>query len=73
MLFAVPIVGKILAGFAASEASADVSATQKSGAAKIQSGLSAAADPADFSQTLDSIDQAAAKRTQHSLFDVAKV
>ena len=73
MLFAVPIIGKILAGFAASEASADVSATQKAGVSKIQAGLSAAANPADFAQTLDSIDQAAAKRTQHSLFDATKV
>jgi hypothetical protein len=71
MLFAVPIVGKILAGFAASEASGDVSATLKTGATKIQSAVSG--DPADFAQTLDSVDQAAAKRSQHSLFGADKL
>jgi hypothetical protein len=73
MLFAVPIVGKILAGFAASEASADVSATQKVGPSKIQSVASGAVDPSDFAQTLDSLDKAGAAKAQHSLFGAAKV
>ena len=72
MFFAVPVVGKILAGFAASEASAETSAAQKTTQSKVQSISGSAADPADFAQTLDTIDQAAAARTQHSLFNSAK-
>ena len=73
MFFAVPIVGKILAGFAASEASAGASATQKTAQSKVQSVTGSAVNPADFAQTLDTIDQAAASKTQHSLFSSAKV
>jgi hypothetical protein len=72
MIFAVPIIGKILAGFAASEASASASTSQKIGAAKIQPS-GAAADPADFAQTLDTVGQTAASKAQHSVFGPAKI
>jgi hypothetical protein len=72
MFFAVPIVGKILAGFAASEASAGAPTTQKIDQLKVQSRGSVPVDPADFSQTLDSLDHAASAKA-HSLFDSAKL
>jgi len=72
MIFALPIIGKVLAGFAASEASAGVASAQKSGKTVGQSG--AAADPADFAVTLDNLDQSAAAKAAHrGPFDAAKV
>jgi hypothetical protein len=62
MIFALPIVGKILAGAAASEAGA-ASATQTTDPRK----TSGAADSVDFTQTVDNLDHAAgAKTAQHS-------
>jgi hypothetical protein len=64
MFFAIPIVGKILAGMAAAEASADVSAPQKVSQLKAQA---SSVDPAAFAQTLNSVDQTAAKSSHNSL------
>jgi hypothetical protein len=61
MIFALPIVGKILDGLAASEASA-AAAPQKTNAPK----NSGAAGAADFAQAVDSLDPAA-KTAQHGL------
>jgi hypothetical protein len=72
MFFAIPIVGKILAGFAASEASADVSSTQTS-PQNIQAIAGHAANPTDFAQTLDAIDQAASARLSHESLSAGKV
>jgi hypothetical protein len=61
MIFAIPIVGKILAGAAASEADA-VSAAQTTDPRK----TSGAAGSVDFTQTVDNLDPAAgAKAAQH--------
>jgi hypothetical protein len=67
MFFAIPIVGKILAGMAAAEASADVSAPQKVSQLKTQASSVGPVDPAAFAQTLNSVDQAAAKSSHNSL------
>jgi hypothetical protein len=72
MIFALPIVGKILAGFAASEAGAAASTALKMGQAAAKSGVSAA-DPADFAQTLDAIDQSAAAKAKHASLFAGKV
>jgi hypothetical protein len=72
MFFAIPIVGKILAGFAASETSADVSSTQAS-PQNIQSVAGHAANPTDFAQTLDAINQAASSRLSHGSLSAGKV
>jgi hypothetical protein len=69
MIFALPIVGKILAGFTASSIDAMTSTTQKVGQAASLSNLNGAANPADFTQALDSLDQSAAAKAKHaSLF-----
>ncbi|MGO9770672.1 MAG: hypothetical protein ACLPSW_14175 [Roseiarcus sp.] len=61
MFFAIPIVGKILAGAAASEVDA-ASATQAADPRKASGG----ADSVDFTQTVDNLDSAAgAKAAQH--------
>ena len=72
MIFALPIVGKILAGFSASEAGASASPAQSIGKVSAQAGVGSAANPADFAQTLDNLDQSgASKPSQHnSLFHV---
>jgi hypothetical protein len=72
MIFAIPIVGKILAGFAASETSVGAPTTQKAGQPNIQAIGASAANPTDFAQALNSVDQAASKAS-HSVFDSAKV
>jgi hypothetical protein len=64
MIFAVPIIGKILDGLAASEASA-AATTQKTDSQTIQAPGGAAA-PADFAQAVDNLDRAAdARAAQH--------
>ncbi len=71
MIFAVPIVGKILEGLAASEAGG-AATTQKTDPQKIQS--LGAADPADFAQTVNDLDRAAgARAAQHGASGAAKV
>jgi hypothetical protein len=60
MLFAVPIVGKILAGAAASEVSA-ASTTQTTDAKK----TNGAPAVADFTQTVDTLDSTAAAHAAH--------
>jgi len=61
MIFALPIVGKILAGAAASEAGA-ASPTQTTDPRK----ANGAADSVDFTQTVDNLDRAAGATTaQH--------
>ncbi|MGD0720567.1 MAG: hypothetical protein ABR970_05895 [Roseiarcus sp.] len=73
MIFALPIIGKVLAGFAASEASAGAAVAQKVGARAVTA-AGAAADPADFAVTLDNLDRkAAAKAAQNGPFDPAKI
>ncbi len=60
MIFAVPIVGKILGGAAASEVGAASSAPTSD-----PRKTSRTADPVDFTQTIDNLDSAAgAKATQ---------
>jgi hypothetical protein len=62
MIFTVPIVGKILAGFAASELGA-APAAQATDPQKI----SGAADAVDFAKSVDDLDRAAAaKAALHS-------
>jgi hypothetical protein len=69
MIFALPIIGKVLAGFAASGADAITSTTQRVGQTAGPSGVNGAANPTDFAQTLDSLDQSAAAKAKHfSLF-----
>ena len=68
MIFALPIVGKVLAGFAASGAEALTSGAQKVGASRGAAIASAAANPTDFAQALDSVDQTAAKAKHASVF-----
>jgi len=71
MIFAVPVVGEILAGLASSQASA-ASATQKIGAEKSRS-LAGVAGPGDFAQVVDNLDRApGAKSAQPSIFTAAK-
>ena len=72
MIFALPIVGKILAGFAASEAGAAASPAQRVGQASLQGGLSGAVNPADFAQTLDNLDKSAAAKAAHGSIFAAK-
>jgi hypothetical protein len=73
MLFALPIVGKALASFAASEASAGVAEARTVGARTVTAGA-AAADPADFAVTLDNLDRKAAPKAAPSgPFDPAKI
>ena len=71
MFFAIPIVGKILAGVAAAEASADTSAPTKVSQLKDQAS-SGPIDPSAFTQALNSVDRAAAKSSYHSI-SAAKV
>ena len=68
MIFALPIVGKVLAGFAASGADALTSGAQKIGQSRGAAAVSSAANPTDFAQALDSADQAAAKAKHASVF-----
>jgi hypothetical protein len=73
MIFALPIVGKVLAGFTASEASAGATAAQKVGKAAFKA-TGAAADPADFAVALDNLDKTAASRiAQKGPFDPAEI
>jgi hypothetical protein len=73
MFFAIPIIGKILAGCAAAEASADTSATQKTSQLKAQATSGGMIDSSAFAQTLQTVDQAADARTQRGSFSAAKV
>ena len=66
MIMALPIVGKILAGFAASGVDQLSSSAQKVGQAASAANLNAAANPADFTQALDSLDQSAAAKAKHA-------
>jgi hypothetical protein len=66
MFFAIPIIGKILAGVAAAESSADTSAPAKVSQLKAQAS-SGPIDPSAFAQTLNSVDQTAAKSSYESL------
>ena len=68
MIFTVPIVGKILAGFAASELAA-APAAQATDAQK----TSGAADSVDFAKAVDDLDRAAAAiMAQHGAHGAAK-
>jgi hypothetical protein len=68
MIFTVPIVGKILAGFAASE----VGAAPTAQAADPQN-ASGAADAVDFAKAVDDLNRAAAAITaQHGAHGAAK-
>jgi hypothetical protein len=66
MIPALPIVGKILASFAASGVDALTSSAQKVGQASNAANLAAAANPADFTQALDSLDQSASVKARHA-------
>jgi hypothetical protein len=72
MFFAIPIVGKILAGLAATEASADSSATQAATQLKTQASRGGIIDPSAFAQTLNAVDQAAASGPQRAAPGAAK-
>ena len=61
MIPALPIIGKILAGFASSGVDALTSGAQKVGPTASAAAANAAANPADFTQALDKLDQAASK------------
>jgi hypothetical protein len=72
MIFPIPIVGKILAGVAASQTCAG-SATQETGA-QTNLSLGGAASPADFAQAVADLDRTAgAKAAQRGVFIVAKI
>ena len=73
MIFALPIVGKVLASFAASSADALTSGAQKVGQSGGASILSSAANPTDFAQALDSVDQSAAAKAKHASIFADKV
>jgi hypothetical protein len=66
MIFALPIVGKVLAGFAASGVDALTSGAQKVGQSRGQSEVNGAAAPTDFAQALDNLDQSAAAKAKHA-------
>jgi hypothetical protein len=69
MLFAVPLVAKVLAGFAASELGA-APAAQSTDPQKI----AGAANVPDFTQTIDNLDRAASGKAAHAAAaDVAKI
>ncbi|MFZ1963158.1 MAG: hypothetical protein WAU78_06785 [Roseiarcus sp.] len=68
MIFTVPIVGKILAGFAASEVGAAPAAQ-----ATDPQNASGAADPVDFAKAVDDLDRAAAAiMAQHGAHGAVK-
>ena len=48
MFFAVPVVGKVLANYAASDISDNISAAQKTAQARLQSSGAGSVDPAAF-------------------------
>ena len=62
MIFAVPVVGRILAACAASEASASALPTDGATSANLQTGGSDAVNTAAFAQTLNNIEHAAASK-----------
>ena len=66
MIMALPIVGKILAGFASSGVDALTSSAQRVGRAANAANLNAAADPTDFTQALDKLDQSASAKARHA-------
>ena len=67
MIFAVPIIGKILASIVATEASADASATPKANQVKLQASESGASAPSAFAQALDAVDQAGGSKSHSSI------
>ena len=62
MPFAIPLVGKILAGLASSETSASPAAAQKTNT----DNASGASTAVDFSQTVDNVSLAAAGAAQQA-------
>lgn len=62
MIFAVPVLGRILAACAASEASASASPTGNTTSANLQTGGGDAVNTAAFTQTLNNIEHAAASK-----------
>jgi hypothetical protein len=58
MFFAVPVVGKALASYAASEISDNISTAQKTAQARLQAGGAGSVDPAAFAQALNNFSQA---------------
>jgi hypothetical protein len=62
MPFAIPLIGKILAGLASSETSASSATTQKTST----DSSSGASNTADFSQTVDNVSLAAAGAAQQA-------
>ena len=69
MLFAVPVVGRVLAGCSAAEASANASATQKINQVKLQASSGGQVDPNAFAQALNGASQSAP--SQPSLLSTA--
>jgi hypothetical protein len=66
MIFAAPIVGRVLAACAASQARASASSADSVTAAIPQIGGGEAANTAVFAQTLDNVEQAAAPKPPHA-------
>ena len=62
MIFAVPIVGKVVASVAASAASAQATATQKASELKQQVGDVGASAPSAFTQALNALDHPGASK-----------
>jgi hypothetical protein len=62
MIFAIPIVGKVLAGLAASEASASPAETQKINRLKLAASHGGAVTAGAFGQALDKLDSAAGSK-----------
>jgi hypothetical protein len=62
MIFAVPVVGRILAACAASEASTSASPTENTTRPNLQTSGADAVNPAAFTQTLNKLEHAAASK-----------
>ncbi len=66
MIFAAPVVGRILAACAASEASASVAPTDHATSATLPIGGNGAVNATEFAQTLNRVEQTAASKAPHA-------
>jgi hypothetical protein len=67
VIFAAPVVGRILAACAASQASASVSPTDNATTANLQIGGGETVNAAAFGQTLNNVEKAAASQPPHAV------
>jgi hypothetical protein len=73
MFFAVPVVGKVLASYAASEISDNISTAQKTAQARLQASGAGSVDPAAFAQALNNFSQAVATQPSQAASAFAQI